>query len=243
MPDFIVKDAEGNESSVTVPEGYSVLSQSDLTERLSSAAADDPDYMLKSSWNRRIKNYVKRDEAHLDDDIVSSVLRDNKVESSGIDEDALKSSWNTEIGDPLRKENSHLSNMIKGAAIREAFRDVLDERFTRPGPTGGPSWAEMEFGNQVGIDKEKGRVLALREDGDFRPSRSADNRGYMTVQEFAKVVSENEAYKSFLAAEPKGGSGADAGDQNVVAGSKGDVDLLDVLKEGGRDAFDKALGR
>lgn len=243
MPDFVVKDAEGNESSVSLPDGYRVLSEDDLQTQLSRAAADDERYMLKTSWHNRIKNYVKKDEAHEDEEIVARVLREHGTKESKIDADSLKSSWNSEIADPLRKENQLLNQMITGSVIREAFAGVLDERFTKPGPGGGPSWAEMEFGRQVAIDKEKGRVLAVREGGEFRPSRRADNTGYMDVFELAQVIKEIPEYQPYLKPEEKGGAGADVGKQSKSAASQGGGrDVMSILKEQGPAGLKKSLG-
>lgn len=243
MPDFVVKDAEGNESSVTLPDGWRVLSDDDFQTQLSRAAADDERYMLKDSLQRRLKNYVRKDEAHEDEDVVTRVLREHGSKKNDVNADSLKKAWNDEIAEPLRKENGLLNQMITGAAIREAFGSIFDDRFTKPGPGGGPSWVEMEFGRQVAIDREKGKVLAVRDGGDFRPSRRADNTGYMDVFELADVVKEMPEYKPFLRPDEKGGAGADVGKQTKgAAGQGGSGDVMDVLKRDGVSGLKKQLG-
>ena len=86
MPDFTVLDADGEESTVSVPDGYAVLSNNDLSDDYVSRVdlvSKESDYMLKASMNRRLKNYVRKDEAHADESVIAAVLADQPAPKKG----------------------------------------------------------------------------------------------------------------------------------------------------------------
>lgn len=239
MPDFTVIGTDGAESSVTVPDGYSVLSESDLEDgyvRRSDLANKDSDYMLKASMKRRMRNFVRKDEAHEDDSVIAAVLAEHEPEpgkgAKKVDIDSIKANLRKDEVDPLRAEVDKLKASVKGNSLRESAVGLFHERFTKKSPSGGPSWVEAEFGRQTAVDSESG-LLLVPDGDDFRSSRNATTSNpYMTARELMQIAAKSDDYEAFLPKEPKGGGGSgDPGEQKPKGGGKGG-DLLARLKGG-----------
>ena len=250
MSDFTVLDGEGAESTVTVPDGYVVLSNDDLSDGYVSRVdltAKDSDYMLKASMNRRLKNYVRKDEAYTDESVIAAVLADQPPPAKGATEttfdiDKMKADLRKDEVAPLRTQLDRLHASVKGSTLREASKGLFDERFTSRSPSGGPSWIEAEFGRQTAIDAETGLLLVPDEDGGFRGSRNATNNNpWMTARELMQIAAENPEYAAFLPKEPKGGGGSGSPGSQTPKGTRKGKSNIDTLKSDGLDALLKQM--
>lgn len=246
MPDFKVVDGSGSEATVSVPDGYAVLSNDDLDSKYidrSLTRGEDSVYVTRASFDKRFRDWIPSSTAHENDDVIKRVKATlpKGDKAPDFDIDTAKANWRKEEVDPLKGELNSLYESVTSSKISEASANLFDEKFTKKGPRG-KSWVDNEFGGVLRYDPESKQVLAFNGDNPIQSLNPTRENPYMTANEFLATQAKRPEYADFLPPDPKGGGGTGRpGNQgNGVLGK--DANPLDILKKDGLDALYKSMG-
>lgn len=223
MPDVVVQHGDQQITvpieAVTLPDGFAVLSQDDLTERFYDKETVKKDFVPKSEFTRRLASKIDKEKAHEDETVVARVLELHQKASPNVDE--IKAQWEKANLAPLREKYSALREGLKAAQIREAAKEFFDDVFVDPLPGGAPSMAEVALGRQFDLDDSTAALFAIGDDG--KPLLAANPDGHnqnRSAHEHLELLAKDPRYARYLKPERRNVGGSGKPGQDGAVGGK-----------------------
>lgn len=249
-------EIDGKKHTVPRPDG--LLSQAEVDQGYLPREVVNEVYVpksdMKTAINERFKNWVKREDAVSDPDIISSVLKENPSNEGGpADLEAAKAAWQKTDVDPLLGRIDSLLSMVKGNEIRGAAQEVFDDPWVKQPRPGHPSYVETVFGSQLVFDEDLQYHVALDDNGNKIPAnKPTAARPYADAAEFLAMKAQDDAFRHLRRPPETNNSSGYGGENGQSGGGPGndpskypprstmsDVDKLAAIKELGHEGFMK----
>jgi len=205
--------------SNALPDGYSILSDDELSESFVNKDVVKSEYVPKSEFKRRLKS--AKDNAHEDESVIARVLDSNQP-TDVPDKEQLYEQWNKAYLEPKEQELSDMMGVAKSAKIRELASEYFDDAFTHSPEPGVPSYAEVALSKHFAYD---GETFPVDSNGEaLVPLDPRSGRNRRTGREHMSVIAEDPAYKNWLKEPEKGGGGSGRPGDDLNPGSDKSLD-------------------
>lgn len=239
---------EGNEIEVPLPEGY--VHESEIGDKYVKRDTVNSQYVLKTEMERRFKEWIPKDKALEDPDIVSSIVSKHKPtgKAGDVDLEAAKAEWKRAELEPLKTFSDRLLNQVRSATLKEAAQKAGfgDQHVTSPVP-GIPSYVETAFTGAFEYDAELGYFVAKDAAGNRMAAQEPTTaRPYAGPEEFFKQLAKQDAWKPYLKPPEKNNGSGYTGGATVQGSAKGkrladmtNEEKMAYIKETGDYSFEK----
>lgn len=255
MPTITIdgQDHEVELDKIQFGDGVKVLTDEEINKSYvprTFIEGDDAQYVHKKSFEKRFSNWVPKDKAVEDENIVSAILKKHGEAYKAENLEDAKAQWDEAEAKPLRSQIEELTqnlttfeSQVVGSAIDAAAKSVWQDAFATA-PEGRKSWARVNFDDEFTYDQDHGYVVAVNPKGEPIPATNpTQKRPYMGVEERMKQLADRDEYKPFArpaerittgdGANPKGGEGKGSKRRGEMSSKEKSA----YVAEHGKDAY------
>ena len=234
---------EGADIEVELPDGYLTPEQV-RSQYLLKSVVDDT-YVLKAEMDRRFKNWVHKDKAGDDEEIVNAILEKHgkSGKKADFDLEAAKAEWKRAELDPVVENQNRLLDQVRRSALRDAARKAgFDAKYTDGPAPGMPSYFESVFADRLQYDNDLGYMVAVDSAGNrLAATEPTKERPYADAHQLFGDLAGKDEWKEYLAPDPKNnGSGYNGTSTPAKSTKKWDSLSVDekvkAISEHGSDA-------
>jgi len=214
---------DGQSHTVDLPDGY--LAQAEVDAKYLPRETVNSLYVLQTEIDRRFKDWIKKEEAAKDQQVIAAVLEANppKDRKPGDDDPvAAKAMWKQTELDPVLEENKSLKALILGNDITTGAGAFFAQQYVTSPIPGEQPYMQALFGKRFEYDPQLKYHVALDEQGNRIPAQKPTvQRPHADAKEFFGTLAGQEAYKQFLKpADVNNSSDFQGGDGGSPNGAK-----------------------